>query len=90
MRGEGGGRPSLAMKRVDQVRRYTVIATGETCVWRASVSRYKWHATVDRVNAVCSAMVMVGEGNPFPNADDRSNHPATCENCAELVRKHKL
>jgi len=76
------------MKRQDQIDRFVVIGTGETCVWGESRSGL-WHATVDGLHAVCSSTVVVeldlndSGWSPF----DRSNDTMTCENCADRVRR---
>jgi hypothetical protein len=65
--------------------------TGETVIWVAKRNGYLWHATGDKIHAVCSASVLVDlVHDPYPSTVDRSSDLMTCLRCQERVRRvHK-
>jgi len=71
--------------RDDERKRFVVIATDESCIWKAAKSTL-WHATVDGIHAVCSPAVIVTDDDAWPSEVDRSDSLMTCKNCQERVR----
>lgn len=74
-----------SVARDDERKLFVVIATGDSCVWKAPKSTL-WHATVDGIHAVCSRAVIVTDEDPFPSEVDRSTSLMACKNCQERVR----
>jgi hypothetical protein len=75
-----------AIPRTDEVDRFVVLSSGESCVWRMS-SGFLWHATVDGLRSVCSKHIVLTDGDPYASTVDRSDDTMTCRRCQERVRR---
>ena len=77
----------IEVARNDERDTFVVIATGQTCVWRAADKGCIWHATVDGLAPVCRSRIVLGDNDPYPSTVDRADDMMTCMRCAELVRR---